>query len=59
MGQDSTRRRSRLFTGRSTTWQGFAILWVAVKRERCLFIVSTVGAALFGVLTVADAWVLG
>jgi ATP-binding cassette, subfamily B, bacterial len=35
------------------------VLGVAVKREPWVFTVSTVGAVLFGALTVADAWVLG
>ena len=44
---------------RSTTRDGFAVLWVAVKREPWIFAASTVGSLLFGALTVADAWVLG
>lgn len=43
----------------STTREGFAVLWVAIKREPKVFTVATLGAVLFGVLTVADAWVLG
>jgi ATP-binding cassette subfamily B protein len=43
----------------STTRDGFAVLWVSVKREPVVFAVATIGAVLFGVLTVADAWVLG
>ncbi|MBD8869713.1 ABC transporter ATP-binding protein [Nocardioides sp. MJB4] len=38
---------------------GFAVLWVAIKREPWIFALSTVGSVLFGALTVADAWVLG
>lgn len=44
---------------RATTWDGFRVLWVAIKREPWVFTASTVGSALFGLLTVADAWVLG
>lgn len=44
---------------RSTTRDGFAVLWVAIKREPWIFAASTVGSLLFGALTVADAWVLG
>ena len=43
----------------TTTADGFRVLWVGVKREPRVFIVATLGAVLFGVLTVADAWVLG
>ncbi|NPC43645.1 ABC transporter ATP-binding protein [Nocardioides sp. zg-1230] len=43
----------------TTTRDGFRVLWVAVKREPVVFTVATLGAVLFGVLTVADAWVLG
>lgn len=32
---------------------------MAVRREPVVFVLSTVGSVLFGVLTVADAWVLG
>jgi ABC-type multidrug transport system fused ATPase/permease subunit len=38
---------------------GFRVLWVAIKREPWIFTLSTIGSALFGALTVADAWVLG
>lgn len=48
-----SRRRS------STLRAGFAVLGVAIRREPWMFLVSTVGAVLFGALTVADAWVLG
>ena len=41
------------------TRAGFAVLWVAIKREPWIFTLSTVGSLLFGALTVADAWVLG
>ncbi|SED30050.1 ABC-type multidrug transport system, ATPase and permease component [Nocardioides exalbidus] len=43
----------------TTTLDGFRVLRVAVKREPRIFAVSVAGAVLFGVLTVADAWVLG
>jgi len=43
----------------ATTRQGFAVLWVAIKREKGIFALSTIGSVLFGALTVADAWVLG
>ncbi|MFN8195022.1 MAG: ABC transporter ATP-binding protein [Nocardioidaceae bacterium] len=45
--------------GGSTTRAGFAVLWVAIKREPWIFAASTLGSVLFGALTVADAWVLG
>jgi len=44
---------------RATTLDGFTVLWVAIKREPWVFTASTIGSALFGILTVADAWVLG
>jgi ATP-binding cassette, subfamily B, bacterial len=44
---------------RATTLDGFKVLAVAVRREPWVFTASTIGSALFGVLTVADAWVLG
>ena len=44
---------------RATTLDGFKVLAVAIKREPWVFTASTVGSALFGLLTVADAWVLG
>ena len=43
----------------STIRDGFAVLWVAIKREPWVFTLSTLGSVLFGALTVADAWVLG
>lgn len=43
----------------STTRQGFAVLGHGIRREPLIFTLSTIGATLFGVLTVADAWVLG
>ncbi|MEZ5092394.1 ABC transporter ATP-binding protein [Nocardioides sp.] len=44
---------------RSTTLRGFGVLGVAIRREPWIFAASTLGSALFGALTVADAWVLG
>jgi ATP-binding cassette, subfamily B, bacterial len=46
-------------TRAATTRDGFAVIWVAVKREPWIFAVSTLGSLLFATLTVADAWVLG
>jgi ABC-type multidrug transport system fused ATPase/permease subunit len=45
--------------GRSTLRDGFGVLAVAIRREPWMFTVSSIGAVLFGALTVADAWVLG
>jgi ATP-binding cassette subfamily B protein len=44
---------------RGTLRDGFAVLAVAIRRERGIFTLSTLGSLLFGALTVADAWVLG
>lgn len=52
MGKDAELRGS-------TTLDGFRVLWVGVRREPKVFTIATLGAVLFGVLTVADAWVLG
>ncbi|MBO0842558.1 MAG: ABC transporter ATP-binding protein [Nocardioides sp.] len=41
------------------TSEGFRVLGVAIRREPWVFTLSTLGSALFGALTVADAWVLG
>ena len=38
---------------------GLRVLGVAIKREPKMFAISTLGAVIFGALTVADAWVLG
>jgi ABC-type multidrug transport system fused ATPase/permease subunit len=43
----------------ATTREGFRVLGVGIRREPKVFTVATLGAVLFGVLTVADAWVLG
>lgn len=39
--------------------QGFVVLGEAIRREPWVFTLSTIGSVLFGLLTVADAWVLG
>lgn len=44
---------------RTTATDGFKVLGVAIRREWAVFTLSTLGSALFGALTVADAWVLG
>jgi len=44
---------------RASTVDGFKVLAVAIRREPWIFTLSTIGSALFGALTVADAWVLG
>jgi len=44
---------------RASTLDGLRVLGVAIRREPVIFTLSTLGAALFGALTVADAWVLG
>ena len=46
-------------TSGSTLREGFAVLGVAIRREKWVFTLSTLGSVLFGALTVADAWVLG
>lgn len=52
MGEDARLRGT-------TTLDGFRVLGVGIRREPRVFTVATLGAVLFGVLTVADAWVLG
>jgi ATP-binding cassette, subfamily B, bacterial len=44
---------------RGTLRDGFAVIGVAIRREKLIFTLSTLGSVLFGALTVADAWVLG
>jgi len=44
---------------RVSALDGFRVLAVAIRREPWVFTASTLGSALFGALTVADAWVLG
>jgi ABC-type multidrug transport system fused ATPase/permease subunit len=46
-------------TSSDTLRDGFAVIGVAIRRERLIFTLSTLGSLLFGALTVADAWVLG
>ncbi|GAA1942120.1 ABC transporter ATP-binding protein [Nocardioides marmoribigeumensis] len=53
--QRATQRRRP----RGTLRRGFGVLGVAIRQEKAMFAVSTLGAMLFGGLTVADAWVLG
>lgn len=43
----------------STLFAGLRVLKVAIRREPWIFTASVLGSALFGALTVADAWVLG
>ncbi len=60
MTTSRTARRPAARRGKgSTIRDGFAVLWVAIKREPWVFTLSTLGSVLFGALTVADAWVLG
>lgn len=51
--------RTTTAAGRRTLRDGFAVLGVAIRREKWMFTVSTIGSVVFGALTVADAWVLG
>ncbi|MDQ6641335.1 MAG: ABC transporter ATP-binding protein/permease [Actinomycetota bacterium] len=46
-------------TRTSTLRDGLRVLAVAIRREKLVFTLSTLGSLLFGALTVADAWVLG
>jgi ATP-binding cassette subfamily B protein len=39
--------------------RGLGVLWVAVRHEPRIFAVSVLGSALFGVMTVASAYVIG
>jgi ABC-type multidrug transport system fused ATPase/permease subunit len=39
--------------------RGFGVLWVAVKEQPRIFAVSAVGSSLFGLMTIAQAYVLG
>ena len=52
-------RPSPARTAGSTLRDGFRVLGVAIRREKWVFTLSTLGSLLFGALTVADAWVLG
>ncbi|HEX4976650.1 MAG TPA: hypothetical protein VFV40_02180, partial [Nocardioides sp.] len=58
--EDATAGRSTApVTASSTLRDGFRVLGVAIRREKWVFTLSTLGSLLFGALTVADAWVLG
>jgi ABC-type multidrug transport system fused ATPase/permease subunit len=46
-------------TSSDTLRDGFSVIGVAIRREKLIFTLSTLGSLLFGALTVADAWVLG
>jgi ATP-binding cassette subfamily B protein len=39
--------------------RGFAVLWVAVRQEPRIFVVSVLGSALFGGMVVATAYIIG
>ncbi len=39
--------------------RGFGVLWVAVKEQKKIFALSAVGSALFGLTTIAQAYVFG
>jgi ABC-type multidrug transport system fused ATPase/permease subunit len=54
-----TRPDSLSGSHRSSLRDGFRVLGVAIRREKLVFTLSTLGSVLFGALTVADAWVLG
>lgn len=44
---------------RGLTRRGFAVLGIGIGRERFMFALAVVFSLLFGLMTVADAWVLG
>ena len=44
---------------RSVIRRGLGILWVAVKEQPRIFAVSAIGSALFGLMTIAQAYVFG
>ncbi|HVM26839.1 MAG TPA: ABC transporter ATP-binding protein, partial [Mycobacteriales bacterium] len=48
-----------LVAPRGAIRRGFGVLWVAVKEEPRIFAVSAVGSALFGLMTIAQAYVFG
>ncbi|OUZ09931.1 ABC transporter permease [Aeromicrobium sp. PE09-221] len=50
LGSDDTRRLTR---------RGFGVMGVGIRREPWMFALAVVLSLLFGVMTVADAWVLG
>src|SRR5919112_4832497 len=39
--------------------RGLGVLWVAVKEQPRIFAVSAIGSALFGLMTIAQAYVFG
>lgn len=45
--------------GRAVLRKGFRILGIAIREEPWIFAIAVVGSAVFGVTTVAAAWVLG
>ncbi|MFN2539172.1 MAG: ABC transporter ATP-binding protein [Mycobacteriales bacterium] len=46
-------------TSRQVIWRGLWILWLAVKEEPRIFAVSAVGSALFGGMTIGQAYAFG
>ncbi|MCW2499481.1 MAG: transporter related protein, partial [Frankiales bacterium] len=44
---------------RSVIRRGLGVLWIAVKEEPKIFAVSAVGSALFGGMTIAQAYAFG
>ena len=46
-------------TSRQVIWRGLSILWLAVKEEPRVFAVSAAGSALFGGMTIGQAYVFG
>jgi len=41
------------------TRRGLGVMWVGIRRQRLPFMLAVAFSLLFGVMTVADAWVLG
>ena len=46
-------------TSKQVIWRGLWILWLAVKEEPRIFAVSAVGSALFGGMTIGQAYAFG
>ena len=46
-------------TPRQVIWRGLWILWLSVKEEPRIFAISAVGSALFGGMTIAQAYAFG
>ncbi|MCW2670457.1 MAG: transporter related, partial [Frankiales bacterium] len=46
-------------TSRQVIWRGLWILWLAVREEPRIFAISAVGSALFGGMTIAQAYAFG